>query len=94
MPMSNAEAAKHLKQAKNRLANWRRIVFDAVDANSPSQVNREKSAAEIHAAVDSVLATGDNMDLLTLCIVVERMIDDAARDHEAKAQTPIRFKAP
>ena len=99
MQMPNAEAAKHLKDAKDRLAKWRRIVAAMVDAGRPtqdirSQVNREKSAKELHAAVDAALATGDGMDLVVLCVVIERFLDDASRDHEAKAESPIRSPDP
>lgn len=95
MAMTSAEAAKHLKGAKNRLAKWRRIVFDAVDQKQPTQdihshMNYVRSKEELHAAVDAVLVTGHDMDTLTLCIVIERMIEDASRDHEAKAESPIR----
>ena len=99
MQQPNAEAAKHLSAAKDRLAEWRKIVASMIDPNHPtqdirSQISSEKSAKEIHAAVDALLATGDGYDLLALCVALEHVLSDAASDHDAKSKTPLRSPDP
>lgn len=86
--------AKRLREARERLAEFRRVTAGRIDPYHPdqdirSQVSPQKITQEVHAAVDSIIETGIGLEVVALMMHIERTLQDAANDCDDRAKHPI-----